>query len=183
MSIQHKSPAGTRRSNNVIIAQRCISMSFWCKMTLLLRYMSAGSLIASVVTTPSQRRHGPLSRYVKLQVAHGPGMPGTFSPPPRVSDPDMHHCTCVMHVPWCMLGSLTSGFLWSRWREKRSRHSRRMRNPLFSVSAKRPMYDKCPSQQVYALLTQHNCLKKKSEPLRYGDQKLSGKKWCQRHVQ
>ena len=24
--------------------------------------------------------HGPLTRYVKLQVAHAPGMPGTFSP-------------------------------------------------------------------------------------------------------
>ena len=43
-------------------------------------------------------------------------MPGTFSPPPRVSDLDMHHGTCVTHVQWCMQGSLTSGFLWSRWR-------------------------------------------------------------------
>ena len=34
---------------------------------------------------------GPLARYVKLRVAHAPGMPGTFSLPPRVSDPDMHH--------------------------------------------------------------------------------------------
>ena len=33
-----------------------------------------------------------------------------------VSDPDMHHGTCVMHVPWCMPRSLTSGFLWSRCR-------------------------------------------------------------------
>ena len=38
------------------------------------------------------------------------GMPGTFSPPSRVSDPDMHHGTCVMHVPWCMLGSLKTQF-------------------------------------------------------------------------
>ena len=45
-------------------------------------------------------------------------MPGTFSPPPRVSDPDIHHGTCVTHVPWCMPGSLTSGFLWSRRRRK-----------------------------------------------------------------
>ena len=43
--------------------------------------------------------HGPLARYVKLRVAHAPGMPGTFSPPPPVSDPDMHHVTCVTHVP------------------------------------------------------------------------------------
>ena len=26
-----------------------------------------------------------------------------------VSDPDMHHGTCVTHVPWCMSGSLTHG--------------------------------------------------------------------------
>ena len=57
----------------------------------------------------------------------------------RVTDPDMHHGTCVTHVPWCMPGSLTSGFLWSWWRGKGSRHSRRMRNPQFCVSGKRPM--------------------------------------------
>ena len=83
--------------------------------------------------------HGPLARYVKFRVAHTPGMPGVFSPPPQVSDLDMHHGTCVTHVPWCMPGSLTSGFLWSRWQGKCSRHSRRMRNPQFYVSGKRPM--------------------------------------------
>ena len=62
------------------------------------------------------------------------GMPGMFSPTPRVSDPDMHHGTCVAHVPWCMTGSLTSGFLWSRWPGKRSR---RMCNPRCYVSGKR----------------------------------------------
>ena len=44
----------------------------------------------------------PLARYVKLRVAHALGMPGTFSPPPRVSGPDMHQDTCVTYVPWCM---------------------------------------------------------------------------------
>ena len=66
-------------------------------------------------------------------------MPGTVSPPPRSSDLDMLHGTCVTHVPWCMPGSLTSGFLWSRWRGKRSRYSRRMRNLQFCVSGKRPI--------------------------------------------
>ena len=28
---------------------------------------------------------------------------------PLVSDPGMHHDTCVAHVPWCMSGSLTHG--------------------------------------------------------------------------
>ena len=58
--------------------------------------------------------HWHLFRYVKLRVAHAPGM---LSPPARVSDPEMHHGTCVTHVPWCMPKSLTSGLLWSRWRE------------------------------------------------------------------
>ena len=81
----------------------------------------------------------PLARYVKLGVTHAPGMSGTFSPPLPVSDPDMHHGTCVTHVPWCIPGSLTSGLLWSRWMGKRSRHSRRMRNSQFYVSGKRPI--------------------------------------------
>ena len=84
--------------------------------------------------------YGTLARYAKLRVAHAPGMPGTFSPPPRVSDPDVHHDTCVTHVPWCMPGSLTSGFLWSRWRGKRSRHYLRMRNAQFRVSGKRSIH-------------------------------------------
>ena len=50
--------------------------------------------------------HGPLTRYVKLRVVHVRGMPITFprhqlQRKPLVSDPDMHHGTCVTHVPWC----------------------------------------------------------------------------------
>ena len=75
--------------------------------------------------------HGPLTRYAILWVAHAQGMSGTFSPPPGVSDPDMHHGTHVTHVPWCMPGSLTSGFLWSRWQGNHSRHSQGMCNPQF----------------------------------------------------
>ena len=70
----------------------------------------------------------PLARYEQLRVAYAPGMPGTFSPQPRVSDLDMHHGTCV---------TLSSGFLWSRCWVNRSRHSRRMRNPQFCISGKR----------------------------------------------
>ena len=44
------------------------------------------------------------------------GNAGSVSPTPRVSDLDMHHGTCVTHVPWCIPGSPTSGFLWSPWR-------------------------------------------------------------------
>ena len=66
-------------------------------------------------TTPRHHPafHGPLARNVILRVVHVPKMPGTFSPATDfkrngvVSDPGMHHGTCVMHVPWCMSGSLT----------------------------------------------------------------------------
>ena len=58
--------------------------------------------------------YGPLARYVKLRVAHAPGMPGAFSPlrlqrKPLVSDPGMHHGTCATRVAWCMSVSLTRG--------------------------------------------------------------------------
>ena len=73
----------------------------------------------------------------KIACAHAPGMPGRFSPPPRVSDPDMHHGTCVTHVPWCMPGSLNSPEVGGGG--KRSRHSWRMRNLQFYLSGKRPI--------------------------------------------
>ena len=82
---------------------------------------------------------GPLARYVKIEGCACAGDAENGFPPPLVRDPDMHHGTCVTHVPRCMPGSLTIGFLWSRWRGKRSRHCRRMCNPQFYVSGKRPI--------------------------------------------
>ena len=38
-----------------------------------------------------------------------------------------------------MPGPIISGFLWSRWRGKRSRHSRCISNPKFYVSGKKPI--------------------------------------------
>ena len=38
-----------------------------------------------------------------------------------------------------MPGPITSGFLWSRWRGKRSRHSRCINNPKLYVSGKKPI--------------------------------------------
>ena len=57
-----------------------------------------------------------------------------FQRKPLVSDPGIHHGTCVTHVPWCMSGLLNCG-----GGGKRSRHSRRMRNSQLYVSGKRPM--------------------------------------------
>ena len=85
------------------------------------------------------RSSNELQRFDRIVGCACAGNAGIVFPPPRVSDPEMHHGTYVTHVPWCISGLLTSGFLWSRWRGKRSRHSRRMRNPQFYVSGKRPM--------------------------------------------
>ena len=81
--------------------------------------------------------YGPLARYVKLRVVHAPGMPGTSSRPPRVSDHDMHLGTRGRTCRDTMPGSLTSHFLWSWWRGKRFWHSRRIHNPQIYVSDKR----------------------------------------------
>ena len=78
---------------------------------------------------PGSRVHhsnGPLTRYAKLRLAHAPGMPATFPPPPWVSDPaasrHARDARAVMHAEIAYWRC----FLWSRWRGKRSRHSRRM---------------------------------------------------------
>ena len=78
-----------------------------------------------------------LARYVKLRFAQAPGMPGTFPCHRGLAIP-----TCFTARAWrtcrcCMPGSLTSGFPWSQWRGKRSRHSRCMHNPRIYVSGKR----------------------------------------------
>ena len=84
--------------------------------------------------------NGPLARYVKMWVAHASGMPGTFSLPPtsnettswrpRHASRHVRHARAVMHV----------GLAYSQWQRKRSRHSRRMRNPRFYLSGKRPYW-------------------------------------------
>ena len=81
-------------------------------------FSAKASFIIYAVTIHSAFLQWASYQIRKIAGAHAPGMPGTFSPSPQVSDPDMHHGTCVTHVPWCMPGSLTSGFLWNRRRGK-----------------------------------------------------------------
>ena len=96
------------------------------------------------------------------------GNAGNVFPPPRVGDPSMHHGTYVKHAPWCMPGRLTSGLFCSRWRGKRSRHSRRMRNPQFYVPGKRPIitpleyrtnFDRVILNNLQSEKPYQNCLK------------------------
>ena len=42
--------------------------------------------------------HGPLTGYIKLQVAHAPGMPGTFFPPSMVIGIDTNNEVVVVSL-------------------------------------------------------------------------------------
>ena len=66
---------------------------------------------------------------------------------PLVSDPGMHHARSVMHI----------GVANTWWRGKRSRHSRRIRNPQFYVSGKRPIvWLPKPGECGYDIAARHN---------------------------
>ena len=123
---------------------RVASINCPCKIDTIKMYMWC-----TAWSTKANLAHAPLTRYIKLRVAHAPGMPGTFPRHLRVSDPDMHHGACVMHVPWCMPSSLISGFLWCRWRGKVSRHSQRTRNPQCYVFGNRSVYPKLMHIHIY----------------------------------
>ena len=104
--------------------------------------------------------HGPLTRYVKLWEAHVPGMPGTFSPPPTSKETASKRSR---HAWWhvrCARAVMDVGIANLRWWGKRSRHSRRMRNPQFYVSGKRPMSPTLKSLNrditIFILRTVHN---------------------------
>ena len=105
-------------------------------------YLRLTSFFRSVKTRIAEvLPHGPLARYVKLCVAHAPGMPGTFSPPPTSKEPSswrsrhaswhVRHARAVMHVGIANLRS---------WR-KHSQYSRRFRNPQCYAAGKRPIGD------------------------------------------
>ena len=108
--------SGTRQCHVGRITSRTVNLHFGQVMDIgyLMRYMTSDR---NQRQTYSHSRphansglHGPLTRYAKLRVVHATGMPGTFSPPPRGSDPDMHQGTCVTPLSWFMPGSITSGF-------------------------------------------------------------------------
>ena len=85
-----------------------IKRFIWLMLISVLYFLLIPTLYIYFMHTKNFTNHGPLTRYVNPWPARAPGMPGKFSPP-LVSDPGMHHCTCVTRVPWCMSGSLTCG--------------------------------------------------------------------------
>ena len=78
---------------------------------------------------------------------------------PLISDPGMHHGTCVTHVPWCMSGSLTRGG--GKTFPAFPAHA----HPRFDVSGKRPIAARNKSAQSISICGDHylawsapNCL-------------------------
>ena len=77
--------------------------------------MGFGILKPVVTDTSVKREMYPWASYQIHKIAGcacagnaGNVFPGRrFKRKPLVSDPGMHHGTCVTHVPWCMSGSLT----------------------------------------------------------------------------
>ena len=99
-----------------LVQRDCLILSLWAiQWEFVMRnacFMTA-SAVVSIVNNGGWCCHGPLTRYVKLRIAHAPGMPGTF-PPPQTSKEtaslrSRHASRHVRHVPWCILGSLNRG--------------------------------------------------------------------------
>ena len=70
---------------------------------------------ATYIKSAGIRGQGASYQIRKIAGCACAGNAGNFYPrhrlqrKPLVSDPGMHHGTCVTHVPWCMSGSLTRG--------------------------------------------------------------------------
>ena len=95
--------------------------------------------ISTVCITTIYCAHETLTRYVKLLVAHAPGMPGTISPPPtsmEIASNRFWYASCFLRDARAVM---LVGIANPRWQGIRSRLSRRMNNPPIYVSGKRPM--------------------------------------------
>ena len=88
-----KSPLSEPMFTQIYVAiRRHCCVSLWqihtCRFTHKLSYECRGVYHHQhdQPLQPSLRCRGPLTRYVKLRVAHAPGMPVTFPPPPTSKD-------------------------------------------------------------------------------------------------
>ena len=81
---------------------------------LIILYSNLIAEISSVWFISDRSIHGPLAKNLNYGLCMH-SQCGKRFPHYWVSDSHLHHGTCVTHVPWCILGSLSSGFLW--WQE------------------------------------------------------------------
>ena len=107
-------------------------------------HFADGSLKCMLLTCGLFKLHWNMHPIVQLPISH------RLERKLLVSDPGMHHGTCITHVPWCMSGSLTAVA------GKRSRHSRRMHNPQFCVSVKRLIASQITDNLTYAIFYSTN---------------------------
>ena len=90
--------------------------SVWCNVihTCLLWHLT--TKIATQTWCRIIDRHGPVTRYVKLGVAHAPGMPRTFSPPRGLGIPTCNF-TYLVRDPWMNCALLSrAGSSAGKWR-------------------------------------------------------------------
>ena len=109
----------TLKRNNAMALKVSLTVSFGCLrliLALFVLYIAKGSCLCWMVKSPSY----PVSTftpwaYYQIRKIASCACAGNVFPRRRfqrkllVSDPGMHHGTCVTHVPWCMSGSLTCG--------------------------------------------------------------------------
>ena len=96
-----------------------LNENVWISIEISLKFVPKGPIDnkLALVQIMAWRRTGdkPWASYQIRKIAGCAcaGNAGNVSPrrqfqrKPLVSDPGMHHGTCVTHVPWCMSGSLT----------------------------------------------------------------------------
>ena len=93
-----------------------VCLTFSCKATLHSRpprrvvFLERFRCILNEASVYYPCIHGPLTRYVKME-CWGRFSRHRLQMKPLVSDPGMHHGTCVTHVSWCISWSLNP-----RWR-------------------------------------------------------------------
>ena len=80
---------------SIHFSEQSVNYSSWCQETNSL----CMGLLPDTQTCGLRMRRECRERFPRHQ----------FQRKPLVSDPGMHHGTCVTHVSWCMSGSLTSG--------------------------------------------------------------------------
>ena len=92
--------------------KRLVQRSYWFAESRFADHLGVWYLVCSLILSKlsSMQYHGPLTYNCRLRMRRG--CRERFSRhrlqrKPLVSDPGMHHDTCVTHMPWCMSESLT----------------------------------------------------------------------------
>ena len=67
---------------NVTVFIQCCGIFFSDDLSFVSTLMRVGCPCGNHISISVKEVYEPLTRYIKLRIAHAPGIPGTFSPPP-----------------------------------------------------------------------------------------------------